>query len=266
MIRSLAVAQVSEKGRELGRGDVGKRPDRELDGELLPVPIDRRQLQPLVENPRLARGQVAAQAIAVGLAQRSGHNQLRHFGADGLLGGVAEDRLCGGIPALHNPIGIHHNDRIGRSLPHGGRRSRACPHSLLIVALAFDERPRCVTLCNRSVPLGHIIRPETEAQAAKLTHVVGLLSRGGLLSSPRPGGCAGPEVVGRLTAGHPLSMDGITDTARFRSDDPDELVSASLACPICLHEDSSSWHSSLIATTPPRAVTVAAANAAGACM
>jgi hypothetical protein len=32
-------------------------------------------------------------------------------------------------------------------------------------------------------------------------------------------------------------MDGITDTARFRSDDPDELVSASLACPICLHED-----------------------------
>ncbi len=28
-----------------------------------------------------------------------------------------------------------------------------------------------------------------------------------------------------------------TDIARFRSDDPDALVSASLACPVCLHSD-----------------------------
>jgi hypothetical protein len=29
----------------------------------------------------------------------------------------------------------------------------------------------------------------------------------------------------------------LTDTARFRADDPDPLVTASLACPICLHSD-----------------------------
>jgi hypothetical protein len=29
----------------------------------------------------------------------------------------------------------------------------------------------------------------------------------------------------------------LADTARFRSDDPDVLVSASLACPLCLRSD-----------------------------
>jgi hypothetical protein len=36
-------------------------------------------------------------------------------------------------------------------------------------------------------------------------------------------------------------MAGLADTARFRSDDPDELVVASLACPICLGSDAVAW-------------------------
>jgi hypothetical protein len=36
-------------------------------------------------------------------------------------------------------------------------------------------------------------------------------------------------------------MGSLTDVARFRADDPDELVAASLACPICLHGDEVSW-------------------------
>lgn len=35
--------------------------------------------------------------------------------------------------------------------------------------------------------------------------------------------------------GHP------PDTARFRSDDPDELVLASLACPVCLRTGELEW-------------------------
>ena len=31
------------------------------------------------------------------------------------------------------------------------------------------------------------------------------------------------------------------DTARFRADDPDVLVTASLACPICLREEDVEW-------------------------
>jgi DNA-directed RNA polymerase subunit M/transcription elongation factor TFIIS len=34
----------------------------------------------------------------------------------------------------------------------------------------------------------------------------------------------------------------LTDTARFRADDPDALVSASLACPLCLHDAEVSWY------------------------
>ena len=33
----------------------------------------------------------------------------------------------------------------------------------------------------------------------------------------------------------------IADTARFRHDDPDVLVLASLACPICLSSDDVEW-------------------------
>jgi hypothetical protein len=40
-------------------------------------------------------------------------------------------------------------------------------------------------------------------------------------------------------------MDALCDVAHFRTDDPDELVLASLACPICLHSDCVSWEASL---------------------
>ena len=36
-------------------------------------------------------------------------------------------------------------------------------------------------------------------------------------------------------------MGPLADTARFRSDDPDELVVASFACPLCLHGDEVEW-------------------------
>lgn len=37
----------------------------------------------------------------------------------------------------------------------------------------------------------------------------------------------------------------LADTARFRADDPDALVIASLACPICLAGDVVEWHAAL---------------------
>jgi hypothetical protein len=36
-------------------------------------------------------------------------------------------------------------------------------------------------------------------------------------------------------------MAGLADVARFRSDDPDELVLAALVCPVCLHGDEIEW-------------------------
>jgi hypothetical protein len=36
-----------------------------------------------------------------------------------------------------------------------------------------------------------------------------------------------------------------TDTARFRPDDPDALVAASLACPICLCTEDVRWEAAL---------------------
>lgn len=36
-------------------------------------------------------------------------------------------------------------------------------------------------------------------------------------------------------------MSRMADTARFRADDPDQLVLASLACPLCLHSEDVDW-------------------------
>jgi hypothetical protein len=40
-------------------------------------------------------------------------------------------------------------------------------------------------------------------------------------------------------------MATLIDVARFRPDDPNELVSASLACPICLNSDEVEWEAAL---------------------
>jgi hypothetical protein len=37
----------------------------------------------------------------------------------------------------------------------------------------------------------------------------------------------------------------LADTARFRTDDPDSLVMASLACPMCLGSEDVEWHAAL---------------------
>jgi hypothetical protein len=37
----------------------------------------------------------------------------------------------------------------------------------------------------------------------------------------------------------------LADTARFRTDDPDALVVASLACPLCLRSEEVEWDASL---------------------
>ncbi len=37
----------------------------------------------------------------------------------------------------------------------------------------------------------------------------------------------------------------LADVARFRADDPDALVTASLACPICLRSEQVQWEAAL---------------------
>jgi hypothetical protein len=40
-------------------------------------------------------------------------------------------------------------------------------------------------------------------------------------------------------------MPQLADVARFRADDPDALVTASLACPICLRSEQVQWEAAL---------------------
>ena len=45
-------------------------------------------------------------------------------------------------------------------------------------------------------------------------------------------------------------MPMLADTARFRTDDPDALVRASLACPICLGSEQVEWAAALAGHDP----------------
>jgi hypothetical protein len=56
--------------------------------------------------------------------------------------------------------------------------------------------------------------------------------------------------VARRFAAGPWARDigliaALADTARFRPNDPDALVNASLACPVCLCADTVEWDGSL---------------------
>ncbi len=63
--------------------------------------------------------------------------------------------------------------------------------------------------------------------------------------TPRPGGSGDPQLARPGTGGHARRMALLADTARFRADDPDELVTASLACPLCLRSDHVGWEAAL---------------------
>jgi hypothetical protein len=49
----------------------------------------------------------------------------------------------------------------------------------------------------------------------------------------------------RGAADHARAITILADTARFRSDDPDALVAASLACPVCLGGEQVEWEAAL---------------------
>ena len=66
-----------------------------------------------------------------------------------------------------------------------------------------------------------------------------------MAQSPQAGGCPDGRVVCVDPHEHPRTVTLCADTARFRTDDPDALVRASLACPICLRTDDLEWHGAL---------------------
>lgn len=66
-----------------------------------------------------------------------------------------------------------------------------------------------------------------------------------MTAAPQPGGCPNTRVAPGQQREHPRIVAILADTARFRTDDPDALVRASLACPICLRSDDLEWHAAL---------------------
>lgn len=59
------------------------------------------------------------------------------------------------------------------------------------------------------------------------------------------GGRARLRFAGEPDAQETVSIAQLVDIARFRPQDPDALVHASLACPVCLCSDGVEWEGSL---------------------
>lgn len=59
--------------------------------------------------------------------------------------------------------------------------------------------------------------------------------------TPPPGGLGSGRLAWCRGSREAVGITLSPDTARFRPDDPDELVEASLACPLCLCSDDVVW-------------------------
>jgi hypothetical protein len=59
------------------------------------------------------------------------------------------------------------------------------------------------------------------------------------------GGIAPARLGPLATASQDEKIELLADTARFKQDDPDVLVLASFACPLCLHSEQVRWEAAL---------------------
>ena len=64
-------------------------------------------------------------------------------------------------------------------------------------------------------------------------------------TTPQAGGCEGAALVHSRRSAEDGAIAPLADVARFRPDDPDALVWASLACPVCLRSDGVAWAGAL---------------------
>jgi hypothetical protein len=67
----------------------------------------------------------------------------------------------------------------------------------------------------------------------------------GAADSPQAGGNRPGSIARGSQPGQAGTIDGLADIARFRTDDPDVLVAASLACPLCLRAEDIDWQAAL---------------------
>jgi hypothetical protein len=62
-----------------------------------------------------------------------------------------------------------------------------------------------------------------------------------LSRAPHPGGAGRRGLARRGRWAQDRAILALSDIARFRPDDPDALVAAALACPVCLNESEIGW-------------------------
>ena len=147
--RSRDVAQVAGEHRRAGNVDAG---DRELDREARAVGAHAVDLDPPVQHPRRAAGEVPREPSAVAVAQVRRHDQLRHLAADRLLARVAERALGGGVELDDAAAMVHRHDAVQRGLQRravallagvvgvlGRRRSTSWPSWPPTTSSAADE-------------------------------------------------------------------------------------------------------------------------------
>src|SRR5690606_29431010 len=90
--------------------------DRDLDGKLTPRPIERRQLEPLIDDRRLARLEKPLEPTGVRLAILFGDDQVRQAASEDLRARPAERALGLRVPADDQPGFVDADERIVRSV------------------------------------------------------------------------------------------------------------------------------------------------------
>ena len=121
----LSGRDVVDQGVEADHSAALRRPDRELNGELVAVAMDGLQLHAPREDASVARRGVPAQALAVGRTLALRDDELRQLDADRLSARPSEGPLRLVVPVLDDPVAVDGNEGIARRLD---------DHALLLLA------------------------------------------------------------------------------------------------------------------------------------
>jgi hypothetical protein len=115
---SLAGCDVVQEGVEALPSVHLVRRDRQLHRELAPLSVQRGDLEPLVQHRPLSGREVTLEAAPVSLAVLLGDDRVRQHAPDRLFPGPAEGPLRLGVPVGDEPVGVHRDEGLVRSVDH----------------------------------------------------------------------------------------------------------------------------------------------------
>jgi len=133
------LGDVAAEGAKSPAVALSQRRDGQLDGELAPVAMERRDLDAAPEDRPLAGRENPGEAGAVCVAMRGGNDGVGDGAAHGFGGRPAEGALGGGIPRGDHAAVVHRDHRVERGVQDCAEARFGGGHEMVGIALGRTD-------------------------------------------------------------------------------------------------------------------------------